>query len=121
MAAVCVCIINIFNAVLVVKITQLRESEHLRKAESFCDRVRKLLAGFRSGKHMYVFGYYNYIFICCGYKERMDIFFSASDISYLDLISPISESIDLQWTLRDGRLVNLPTLLVVKGYRLDLK
>ncbi|KAK6187158.1 hypothetical protein SNE40_005244 [Patella caerulea] len=35
--------------------------------------------------------------------------------SYPNLHSPISPCISLQWTLRDGQIVNLPSVLLVKG------
>ncbi|XP_051790237.1 transmembrane protein 94-like [Erpetoichthys calabaricus] len=40
---------------------------------------------------------------------------SCGDVHYPDLLTPPSQSISLQWTYRDGCLVNLPVSLLVKG------
>lgn len=38
-----------------------------------------------------------------------------SDENYPNLCSPLSPCVTLQWTYRDGRIVNLPWALLVKG------
>lgn len=41
-------------------------------------------------------------------------FINWTEVNYPDLFSPLSPCITLQWTYRDGKLVNLPWALLVK-------
>lgn len=46
--------------------------------------------------------------------EQLEVL-KANKFSYESLWQPVSPCISLQWTYRDGRLVNCPTQLIVKG------
>lgn len=96
LAGIFVAAISAFNLLLPCRMAQLRRNELYRKAVAV---VRQL-----------------------------DVFIESEEWqswdavgAYADLYVPASECISLQWTHRDGRLVNLPWILLVHGDVIELR